>query len=222
MKYYSQETLDYLTEQCKKLYRSEDREKFNGFSFTAEGKIRNLIYDSIGLKLSYEVLDKLNLKSLLGKKYTDKLFQIFVKRNDYDIFSFLFDKESDEATLLSIKGVKKEIDRILNREKFISECIYQSFYFDMKIKEMFYAGNIFSNHKEKMDVSEGLDLIEEMLNTGEELFPTLREKIEEIIGKDNCIYDFYEFGQKEFSLYWNIHKSVYDTRPRKPTTLVVG
>lgn len=42
-----------------------------------------------------------------------------------------------------------------------------------------------------------------------EYYPELRKGIEAIIGEGNYVYDFWEFGGPEFSLFWSIRREVY-------------
>ncbi len=89
------------------------------------------------------------------------------------------------------------------------DYIYQSFWFKNEIKEYFYAGNGFITHKKNMNIEESFELALEMAGDKEAFMPTLVEKIELLIGKENCISDFWEFGDEDFSLYWSIKKEVY-------------
>ena len=87
--------------------------------------------------------------------------------------------------------------------------IYQSFWFKNEIKEIYYAGNGFMQYSSTMNAGETLDLAREMIGDKEAFMPTLVKKIEGLIGKENCHSDFWEFGDKDFSLYWFIKKDVY-------------
>ena len=87
--------------------------------------------------------------------------------------------------------------------------IYQSFWFKNEIKEMYYAGNGFIAHRKDMDIEESFDLAVEMAEDKEAFMPGLVKKIELLIGKKNYRYDFWEFGDDDFSLYWFIKKDVY-------------
>lgn len=89
------------------------------------------------------------------------------------------------------------------------DFIYQAFYFKNEIKENFYAGNGFIQHRRTMNIEESLDLAFEMAGDKEAFMPTLVRKIESLIDKENCRYDFWEFVDEDFSLYWFINKKVY-------------
>ena len=89
------------------------------------------------------------------------------------------------------------------------EYIYQGFWFKNEIKEWFYAGDDFILHRKDMDISESFKLALEMIGDEEAFMPGLAKKIESLIGKENFIYDFWEFGDDDFSMYWSIKKEVY-------------
>jgi len=89
------------------------------------------------------------------------------------------------------------------------EYIYQGFWFKNEIKKRFYAGDDFIAHRKDMDISESFNLALEMIGDEEAFMPGLAKKIESLIGKENCIYDFWEFGDDDFSMYWSIKKEVY-------------
>ncbi len=92
------------------------------------------------------------------------------------------------------------------------DCIYQSFLFKNEIKIHFYGGNGFSNYYKNMDMEESFDLAVSMVGDKEAFMPQLVAKIEELLGDGNYIYDFWEFGEKDFSLYWFIRESVYQEK----------
>ena len=89
------------------------------------------------------------------------------------------------------------------------EYVYQSFWFKNEIKEHFYAGNGFITHMKNMNIEDSVELALEMAGDKKSFMPTLVDKIELLIGKENCISDFWEFGDEDFSLYWSIKKEVY-------------
>jgi hypothetical protein len=89
------------------------------------------------------------------------------------------------------------------------EYIYQAFWFKNEIKKWFYAGDGFIAHQKNLDMSESLNLAMEMIGDVDAFMPGLASKIESLIGKENCIYDFWEFGDEDFSMYWSIKKDVY-------------
>ena len=61
----------------------------------------------------------------------------------------------------------------------------------------------------KMDIEESFDLALDMAGDKQAFMPGLVKKIESLIGQENCRYDFWEFGDEDFSLYWSIKKDVY-------------
>ena len=88
--------------------------------------------------------------------------------------------------------------------------IYQSFFFDNRIKEHFYTGNASLGYRKDMQPGELLDMACEILEEGEKSFvPELVNNIEALLGEKNFVYDFWEFGADCFSLYWWIRKDVY-------------
>lgn len=93
-----------------------------------------------------------------------------------------------------------------------NDFVYQGFYFKNEIREHFYAGNGFIQHKCGMDIEEPFNLAREMAGDKEAFMPMLVKKIESLIGNENCHYDFWEFGDDDFSLYWFINKQVYQEK----------
>ncbi len=89
------------------------------------------------------------------------------------------------------------------------DYIYQSFWFKNEIKEVYYAGNGFSMFKKGMDIQESFDLAVDMVGDKDAFMPGLVKKIESLLVEGNFIYDYWEFGDEDFSLYWFIKKSVY-------------
>ncbi len=87
--------------------------------------------------------------------------------------------------------------------------IYQSFQFKNDIKKYFYAGTGFETHKSSDSLFESYKLATEMAQDKESFMPELVKKIEWLIGEGNLVYDFWEFGDHDFSLYWFIKKEVY-------------
>ena len=93
--------------------------------------------------------------------------------------------------------------------------IYQSFWFDNKVKEHFYTGNAFLDYRKEMEQKELLEMAHDILKEGEKSFmPELVQKIESLLGEGNYIYDYWEFGPDCFSLYWWIKKTVYKEKMR--------
>ncbi|MCK5775598.1 MAG: hypothetical protein KAH25_05460 [Bacteroidales bacterium] len=86
---------------------------------------------------------------------------------------------------------------------------YQAFWFKNEIKDFFYADKLFENYKPKMGMSDSVELAVNMSQDKESFMPELVLKIEWLLGKGNFEYDFWEFGDEDFSLYWFIKKEVY-------------
>ena len=86
---------------------------------------------------------------------------------------------------------------------------YQSFWFKNEIKDIFYAGKLFENHQPEMGMADSVELAVDMAKDKESFMPELVKKIEWLIGKGNFEYDYWEFGDDDFSLYWYIKKDVY-------------
>lgn len=194
----------------------KEQEKYNGWSNDSPDLIKKYIYDSIIQKAGYDIFYKLKLENYLGAEHTDKLFYILHKWNHYEVFQFIFDDcmgnhhvgEPPNFETLSI--VKTKIDSTLKRVEFLDNCFYQCFYFRHTIKDFFYDGGI-SVGDESISVEEQMDKALEIceLNDPKDFFPKLQSTIGNIIGEQNCEYDFYEMGSKGFTLYWSISKDVY-------------
>ena len=90
-----------------------------------------------------------------------------------------------------------------------SDYVYQSFWFKNEIKEHYYAGNGFIAYCKDMGVEESFCLALEMAGDKKAFMPMLVSKIESLIGEKNYRYDFWEFSDEDFSLYWLIKKDVY-------------
>ncbi len=174
-----EDNLDFIINEMQRC--AVNQFDYNGWSFSKQDKIKMLIYNSFALRASYDVFKKLKLSTFLGKTYTKKLFDIFIQRNDYDLFQFLFvDSLEDNPTpeINSLKEIKKGIDKTLNYLKFMKKSIYQSFYFRDDIKEK---------------------------------FPKLEDDIHNLIGDVNCVFDGREICMRKplFTLYWSISEQKY-------------
>ncbi len=94
------------------------------------------------------------------------------------------------------------------------DFIYQGFYFKNEIKKYFYPGDKFLMHKKGMSIEELKAFAIDMIGDKNAFMPTLVQTMEDLLGKDNIIYDFWEFGDDDFSLYWSIKKEIYDEKMR--------
>jgi len=92
------------------------------------------------------------------------------------------------------------------------DFIYQGFYFKNEIKKYFYPGDKFMMHEKGMSFEELKEFAFDMIGDKNAFMPTLVQTMEELLGKDYIIYDFWEFGDDDFSLYWSIKKEVYDKK----------
>lgn len=106
----------------------------------------------------------------------------------------------------------KDIKRV--REVFVlnhkrDNYIYQCFAFDNRIKEIFYPGNDFLSPVNSLTIEEKIELTKDLAEKKDAFMPGLVNEIELILGKENSIYDYWEFSDSDFALYWWIHKSVY-------------
>lgn len=91
----------------------------------------------------------------------------------------------------------------------MKDYIYQSFAFHNDIKKYFYSGSGFETCKPDQNIIESFRIATEMAQAKESFMPELVKKIEWLIGEGNFVYDFWEFGDHDFSLYWFIKKDVY-------------
>ncbi len=173
-----EDNLDYIINEWQRC--DVNQFNYNGFSCSKKDKIKQLIFFSAMLRGSYDVFEKLNLSKYFGKEYTEKLFEIFTLRNDYDLFQFLFVDsliDNPEPEINSLNEIKEGIDRTLKSIDFSTRLsIYQAFYFRAKMSEK---------------------------------YPDLTEIIHNLIGDKNCEADGHEIGHKLFSLYWHISKEKY-------------
>ena len=87
--------------------------------------------------------------------------------------------------------------------------IYQSFWFKNEIIKHFYAGRKFETHQPGNTLIDSVNLAREMAADKESFIPELVKKMEWLIGEGNFIYDYWEFGDEDFSIYWFIKKEVY-------------
>lgn len=205
------ENYDYILDEWNKC--EKERENYNGWQMNNTDDIKQLIYNSISLKLSYDIFYKFKLDKYLGKKYTDKLFSIFNKRNDYDLFRFIFNEticDNETPSLIKLSEVKENIDSSLEQIEFIENSVYQMFTFSDNIKDVYYQGDLYLG-ADKLKSKDKADLCLEIctINKKDNFFPKLVDDIQSLIGNDNCIYDYFEMGQNGFCLFWNIAKKEY-------------
>jgi hypothetical protein len=110
---------------------------------------------------------------------------------------------------------KRYIEKI-NEENFIYHC----FTFDPKIQEHSFIGSEFIG----MDQADEVDVIntfKRIVDAGPDGFmPQLVEELKNILGEGNYVYDGYEIGEDEtsifeFNLYFLIKESLYESLLKK-------
>ncbi len=189
----------------------DKRDKYNGFSRSKADEIKQSVYNGMMIKLSYDVFYRLKLEKYFGVDYSEKFFEILTKRKDYDILMFLFDDlDGEHPRTLSLKEVKDGIDSSLKRVLFLEKTTYQGFYFSNSIKEAYYQGDLYIGSDELPENEQAqvqLEIIR--VNKAENFFPQLTKDLHNIIGDENCEYDFYEMGGSGFMLFWSITTEVY-------------
>jgi len=92
----------------------------------------------------------------------------------------------------------KRLQDILKQAIFESECVYQRFTFKFDIKHHLYLGDYAPNV---------VDMTCFDRNYSEALVNTIKEILSE-----KYFYDYWEVGKDEFSLFFGIHKSVYEEK----------
>jgi hypothetical protein len=98
--------------------------------------------------------------------------------------------------------------------------IYHCFTFDPKIQEHTFLGNEFIG-KDQIEETRDLRMFDRIVDAGPEGFmPKLVEELQNIFGEGNYIYDGYEIGEDEtsifeFNLYFFIKESLYEVLLRE-------
>jgi len=138
-----------------------------------------------------------------NQRIISKMNEIFSLKEDIRIEELLgaFDN--------SIESFEEELDLKIKELKWQKECIYQSFTFKNKIRDLFYAGDIFLSFNKDTPIEEAFEMAKEMKNGKNAFMPKLVQKFKKLLGEGNYYYDFYEFSQDDFSLFFGIHRSVY-------------
>lgn len=92
----------------------------------------------------------------------------------------------------------------------LENTIYQMFMISNRLQEKFYAGDLYLGIDTK-DSNEKLNTALEVClnNSDQDFFPTLRSQIQNLIGTENCIPDYYEMSNNGFCLFWAIDKTKY-------------
>lgn len=124
--------------------------------------------------------------------------EILAYRKDY------LDVVAEHVQNCSIAGLQE----CLKRCQFREQCVYQRFGFKNEIKEYYYAGHLFGQLGAKPNVKEAVEAVADMARD-EDFMAGLVKHFFELLGEGNYYYDFWEFGQDDFSLFFGIHKSVY-------------
>lgn len=191
--------------QCKKTM------KWNGWDFSEAGEKKKKKYDDAWREWDNQKIKELNLQEYLGEELNELIFCLDNNHGLHGGVFFALVNETDngfelcakEETIETIRNWKYEIE-------FKKISYYCDFRFKTKIKECFYAG-AFLRHNKKMSADEALELVSEIQDSQEGFMPALSKKIEELIGENNFISDYYEFGQEDFGLYWDIKKEIFNS-----------
>lgn len=105
----------------------------------------------------------------------------------------------------------------INGEKFIYHC----FTFDPKIQEHTFLGDEFIGIDQESETRDPLRTYDRIVEAGREGFmPKLVEELKNIFGEGNYVYDGYEIGEDEssifeFSLYFLIKVKLYKSLLKK-------
>lgn len=87
--------------------------------------------------------------------------------------------------------------------------VYQPIHFNESIKNEYYVGDDFLNLNQEEELQSG-ELVDRIKEAGFYGFmPNLVKELTAIIGKENHIYDGYEFGGNEINFYFLITKKNY-------------
>lgn len=186
--------------------------KWNGFDDTKKGKKNWELYSKSWEEWDKMNIVKLNLKEYLGEKAVSNLIYC-LNNNKYNMgitFNSLVNELEDGSYVLN---KREETLEIINNWVCEIDLKKISYYcclrFKTNIKKYFYAGS-FLPHNENMNINQGVELLNEIINSNEGFMPTLSKQIENLIGENNFISDFYEFGQNDFGLYWDIRKDIFE------------
>lgn len=180
-------------------------------------------YVDFGYTLSLEIIDKINLAEAIGENHTQRLYAFIEDQKDYNIFTLLIEPNAkDGVRFRTVENIQSMIDKKYVVYDMRKSSVYQRFDVLEKLKEHFYPGDELFNYAPEMNVEEAMALAQRILanpNANDmekgEFYPKFRQEIENIIGKENCMYDFWEFGGKESSLFWFIRMEVYASAMKK-------
>jgi|GEM_PF-2389993 len=196
------------------------REKLDELAAThtqVEKEAAEEFYTNFGYTLSLEIIDKINLAEEIGAEYLQKLQVILENDKGYNIFALLATHDEENGIrFCSKQQIQAEIDVkhavILMRQ----QSFYQRFDISEKLKKHFYPGDILFDYRSDMKIEEAMELAQRILTNPQandlekgEFYPKFRQEMETIMGEGNFVYDFWEFGGKESSLFWYIRKDAY-------------
>ena len=175
------------------------------------------LYIDFGYNLSLEIIDKIDLATIIGQAHMDRLYEILKEEKDYNIFTLLIDHDREGEVLFHTAAyIQEVIDDKYALQDIQKNSIYQRFELNEKLRQYFYPGNELFNYRSDMKPDEAIEIAQKILANANahnaeqgEFYPKFREEIEAIIGKGNYYYDSWEFGGKEISLFWYIRKEVY-------------
>ena len=97
--------------------------------------------------------------------------------------------------------------KVIHGERFVYHC----FTFDPEIQEHTFLGKEFIGMDQVEEIRD-LRMFDRVVDAGPEGFmPILVDEFKKIFGEGNYIYDGYEIGEGEFSLYFFIKEKSYKT-----------
>ncbi len=186
--------------------------ELNGWDNTEEGELKRKKYDSAWREWDEKMIENLNLKTYLGESiFKDLLFCLDNDNSNHGLSFYALVKEvEDECLLLEKRETIDFINNLKHSIEFRKESYYVDLRFKTSIKEHFYAGG-FLKHNEEMRAEEGAELLEEIMGEEDGFMPGLSKAIEGLMQKEDFISDYFEFGSKDFGLYWNIRISAFDS-----------
>lgn len=95
------------------------------------------------------------------------------------------------------------------------DYVYHCFIFDPKIQEHTFIGIEFIG-MDQVEETRDLRMFDRVVDAGPDGFmPALVKELENIFGEGNYVYDGYEIGEDEFSLYFLIKEKMYNSLLKK-------
>ena len=183
-------------------------------------------YTHFGYTLSLEIMDKINLGKEIGEAHLQKLHEILEHENGYNIFTLLVnhEPESEDVRFHTTHTIQATIDKKHALVTIHKQSVHQRIEVLDELRQHFYPGDILFTFKSDMNPQEAVELVQRLITHPHiydlekgEFYPKFRQEIQEIIGKDNFLFDTWEFGGYETSLFWYIRKEVYQDVMKKIT-----